>query len=127
MRRLLDGGAYSGINVHGEAMVSNVTAWNGSPVPTNGNTQLDKVIFLLTWVRLVYYLTRKTQNFNSLFPKISRFLQNETLHCRDSSTLGPSKLNKRFHNFTWSGFKSEEIVNFVPIMGPTGSRLNDVF
>ena len=28
------------------------------------------------------------------------------------------------HHFTWSGPNSEEIVNFIPIVGPQGRELN---
>ena len=28
------------------------------------------------------------------------------------------------HHFTWSGLNSQEIVNFVPILGPPGPELN---
>ena len=77
-------------------------------------------------VKLAYYLPRKTRNFNSLVQNISRFLQNETLHCRETSALGPWKLNIWFHNFTWSGSNSQKIVNFIPIMGSKGPKLNDI-
>ena len=104
----------------------------------------------------MYCLKRKTLKGNSLVQKICMFFQKETSHCKSSLELGPQGPKQyifrdhfysenawkvRFHafllfyvkniwnhNFTWSRTNSQEIVNFVSIVGPhpldTGRKLN---
>ena len=125
----------------------------GPQGPTIGNSQLIRQNdFSFTQIKLVYCLTRKTLKYNSLVQKICFFLQNETSHWKNNLALGPqgpkqyifedhcySKNAKklRFHVFPlfhvwkhmtssfylkWTEFK--KIVDFVPIVGPHGPKLN---
>ena len=100
----------------------------------------------------MYCLTRKTLECNSLVQKMCLFLRKETLHCKSNLALGSrgpkqyifgdhfylkNAKNLRFpdyfyfmleniwhHHFTWSVTNSQEIVNFVSIVGPRGPELN---
>ena len=100
----------------------------------------------------MYCLTRKAFKCNSSVQKICFFLQKETSHCKYSLALGPQEPKQyifgdhfysknvkklRFnyssyfmleniwhHHFTSSGPNSQEIVNFVPIVGPQRPELN---
>ena len=125
----------------------------GPQGPTIGNAQLIRQKdFFFTETKLVYCLNWKTLKCNSLVQKIYLFLQSETSHCKNSLALGlrdPSSIflattftrkmsrssdfmyfpyiileNIWYHHFTWSGSNSQEIVNFVPLMGPWGPELN---
>ena len=101
----------------------------------------------------MYCLTRKTLKCKSWVQKICLFLQKETWHCKNSLALDPQRLkqyifgchfysknakissnslcssyfmleNIKHHHFTWSGPNLLEIVNFVPIAGLRGPKLN---
>ena len=98
----------------------------------------------------MYCLTRKTLKCNSLVQKLCLFLQKETSHWRNNLALGPQKPKQYIfgdqfylpkssdsmyssyfklenmwnHLYTWSGLNSQEIINFVPIVGLQGPELN---
>ena len=92
----------------------------------------------------MYCLTRKKLNYNSLVQKICLFPLKETSHCKNSLALGaqavyfwrPLLLEKCqetqipcipsiwHHHFTWNRPNSQQIMNFVPIVGPQGLELN---
>ena len=100
----------------------------GSQGPTKGNTQLIRQNeFSFTLIKLVYCLKRQSLKCNGLVQKICSFLQKETSHHitlkmpRSSDFMYSSYFmleNIWHHHFTWSGPTSQEIVNFVPIVGP---------
>ena len=95
----------------------NVTAWNVS-LWTQGNILLIRQNdFSLTYVQLLYYLTRKALKSNCQIYNICVFLQKETSRCRDPIFLVSSLTQKnsrklKLHAFLHSHARKHMVSSF---------------